>query len=125
MAQKVIHVGIGTFGKRWCREFLKTNVDDGTISVVALVDIDPAALAYGRAMLGVPEARCYTDPRRAFAEVAADFCTIVVPPITTRRSSTSRSSTASTSCARSRSPTRWRGRCGSRAKFPRPSARWA
>ena len=35
MAQRVIHVGIGTFGKRWCREFLKTNVDDGTIEVVA------------------------------------------------------------------------------------------
>ena len=33
--QRVIHVGIGTFGKRWCREFLRTNVDDCTIEVVA------------------------------------------------------------------------------------------
>jgi hypothetical protein len=38
MAQKVIHVGIGVFGKRWCSEFLKSNIDNGTIEVVALVD---------------------------------------------------------------------------------------
>jgi predicted dehydrogenase len=80
MAQKVIHVGIGTFGKRWCREFLKQNVDDGVIEVIALVDVDPQALAYGRSVLGLPEHVCYTDPRKAFAAVKADFCTVVVPP---------------------------------------------
>lgn len=80
MAQRVLHVGIGTFGRRWCREFLKTNVDDGTIEVVALVDVDPKALDYGRAVLGVPAEACYTDPAKAFAEVRADFCTVVVPP---------------------------------------------
>jgi predicted dehydrogenase len=79
-AQRVIHVGIGTFGKRWCREFLKTNVDDGTIEVVALVDVDPKALAYGRSVLNLPESACFTDPREAFGKVAADFCTVVVPP---------------------------------------------
>ena len=52
------------------REFLKTNVADGTIEVVALVDVDPQALAYGRDALGVPPERCYTDAERAFAEVA-------------------------------------------------------
>ena len=57
--QRVIHVGIGTFGKRWCREFLRTNVDDCTIEVVALVDIDPTALDYGRSVLGVPESACF------------------------------------------------------------------
>ena len=80
MPQRVIHVGIGVFGRRWCREFLKANADDGTIEVVALVDVDPEALAYGRAQLGVPEARCYTDARQAFAATEADFCTVVVPP---------------------------------------------
>ncbi len=80
MAQKVIHVGVGGFGKRWCREFLRTNIDDETIEVVALADIDPANLAYGRAALGLPAHACFTDPRRAFASVKADFCTIVVPP---------------------------------------------
>ena len=80
MAQRVIHVGIGVFGRRWCAEFLKTNVADGTIEVVALVDLDRDALAYGRAVLGIPEARCYTDAARAFAEVPADFCTVAVTP---------------------------------------------
>jgi len=80
MPQRVIHVGVGAFGKRWCSEFLKANVADGTIEVVALVDVDPKALAFGREHLGLPEARCYTDPQRAFAETKADFCTIVVPP---------------------------------------------
>ncbi|MBV9812986.1 MAG: Gfo/Idh/MocA family oxidoreductase, partial [Acetobacteraceae bacterium] len=79
-AQRVIHVGVGSFGKRWCREFLKQNIEDGTIEVVALVDVDEGALAYGRAVLGLAEHACYTDPRKAFAETRADFCTVVVPP---------------------------------------------
>ncbi len=80
MPQKVIHVGIGVFGKRWCQDFLKKNQDDGTIEVVAVVDVDPNALEFGRAALGLSESRCYTDPRKAFAENKADFCTVVVPP---------------------------------------------
>jgi predicted dehydrogenase len=80
VAQKVIHVGIGVFGKRWCSEFLKTNVGDGTIEVVALVDLDPKALETGRKSLGLPPERCYTDARKAFAENTADFCTVVVTP---------------------------------------------
>jgi predicted dehydrogenase len=80
MPQRVIHVGVGAFGRRWCREFLKLNVADGTIEVVALVDVDPAALTYGREVLGLEAQQCFTDPVRAFAEKEADFCTIVVPP---------------------------------------------
>ena len=80
MTKKVIHVGVGTFGRRWCTEFLAANVADGTIEVVALVDVNPQALAFGRAALKLPESACYTDPRKAFAEHKADFCTIVVPP---------------------------------------------
>lgn len=80
MTQRVIHVGVGVFGRRWCSEFLKTNIADGTIEVVALVDLDPDALDYGRQQLGLPLERCYTDARRAFSEVRADFCTVVVQP---------------------------------------------
>jgi len=80
MRQRVIHVGIGVFGRRWCREFLKLNVADGTIEVVALVDLDEAALAYGREALGLDARQCFTDPQRAFAATDADFCTIAVPP---------------------------------------------
>ena len=80
MAQRVIHIGIGVFGRRWCSEFLKTNVVDGTIEIAALVDADPAALEYGRKVLGVPAERCFTDADRAFGQVPADFCTVVVQP---------------------------------------------
>lgn len=80
MTKKVIHVGVGSFGRRWCTEFLAANIADRTIEVVALVDVDPKALAFGRNALGLPESACYTDPRKAFAENKADFCTIVVPP---------------------------------------------
>lgn len=80
MTQRVIHVGIGSFGKRWCREFLRANVDDATIEVVALVDIDPKALEYGARMLGVPAGACFTAANEAFDTVQADFCTVVVPP---------------------------------------------
>jgi predicted dehydrogenase len=80
MAKKVIHVGVGVFGKRWCSEFLRANIDDGTIEVVALVDVDPQALALGRQLLGLPADACHTDPAQAFARHKADFCTVVVPP---------------------------------------------
>jgi len=80
MTKKVIHVGVGTFGRRWCTEFLAANIADRTIEVVALVDVDPKALAFGRNALKLPESACYTDPRAAFAAHKADFCTIVVPP---------------------------------------------
>ncbi|MCL4760851.1 MAG: Gfo/Idh/MocA family oxidoreductase [Burkholderiales bacterium] len=80
MSQRVIHVGIGVFGRRWCSEFLKSNVADGTIEVVALVDLDRDALEAGRQSLGLPAERCYTDAARAFDEVAADFCTVAVTP---------------------------------------------
>ncbi|MFI5015553.1 MAG: Gfo/Idh/MocA family protein [Hyphomicrobiales bacterium] len=80
MSQRVIHVGIGAFGKRWCGEFLKRNVEDGTIEVVALVDVDPQGLAHGREALGLASSQCFTDARRAFAEIRSDFCTIAVPP---------------------------------------------
>ena len=80
MTRKVIHVGVGSFGRRWCTEFFAANVADGTIEVVALVDVDPRALEFGRNALGLPVSACYTDPAAAFAAHKADFCTIVVPP---------------------------------------------
>ena len=80
MTKRVIHVGIGTFGRRWCTEFLAGNVADRTIEVAALVDLDPQALKFGAAALNLPDSRCYTEIERAFAENQVDFCTIVVPP---------------------------------------------
>ena len=80
MTQRVIHVGVGSFGQRWCREWLAGNTVDGTIKVVAVVDIRPEAAALGGKLLGLPPERCFTDAATAFAAVPADFCTIAVPP---------------------------------------------
>lgn len=80
MSKRVIHVGVGSFGRRWCAEFLTRNVADKTIEVVAVADVDPQALELGRQTLGLSESRAYTDIEAAFRENEADFCTIVVPP---------------------------------------------
>ena len=112
MTKRVIHVGVGSFGRRWCREFLAGNIADGTIEVVARRRRRPEAL---RARRQRPAAsrrqRCYTDAARGLRR---DARPISAPSScrrsTTRRSSTWRSRTASTSCARSRSPTPWRRR---------------
>jgi predicted dehydrogenase len=80
MTKRVIHVGVGSFGQRWCAEFLAANIADRTIEVVAVADIDPQALKRGANILRMPDNRCYTDIAKAFGENEADFCTIVVPP---------------------------------------------
>jgi predicted dehydrogenase len=80
MTKRVLHVGVGSFGQRWCGEFLAANIADKTIEVVAVADINPQALRRGAELLRLPDARCYTDIAKAFDENEADFCTIVVPP---------------------------------------------
>jgi predicted dehydrogenase len=80
MAKKVVQVGVGSFGRRWCTEFLPANVADGTIEVVGIVDVDEEALEFGRKALGLPASACFTDAAAAFKVAQPDFCTIVVPP---------------------------------------------
>ncbi|MDX8516246.1 Gfo/Idh/MocA family protein [Mesorhizobium captivum] len=80
MTYKVLHVGAGGFGERWCDRFLPPNVADGTIEVVGLVDIDRMALEEGRRRLGLGTEQCFTSAQEAFRQVHADFCTIVIPP---------------------------------------------
>lgn len=80
MTYKVLHIGAGGFGERWCETFLPANVTDGTIEVVGLVDINPQALENGRKHLGLNTERCFTSAKEAFETVAADFCTVVIPP---------------------------------------------
>src|SRR5262245_15864536 len=77
---RVIQVGTGGWGQRWCQEFLPLNAKDGLIDVVAAVDVNPQALDNARQYLGLRADQCYTDIQRALAENPADFCTIVVPP---------------------------------------------
>lgn len=80
MRYRMIQVGTGGFGARWCQEFLPACVKKGLIEVAAAVDINPEALGCARDSLGLREDQCYTEPRKAFDEVRADFCTVVVPP---------------------------------------------
>lgn len=80
MTQRVIHVGCGGWGTAWCEHFLPTNVDDGTVDVVAAADENPEALRHAREHLDLPDDRCYTDAETAFAAHDADFVTLVVPP---------------------------------------------
>jgi len=80
MAHKMIQVGAGGFGTWWCQNFLPPNVQDGTIEVVAAVDVNPEALQNARKFLGLREDQCYNDIKQAFDKNKADFCTVVVPP---------------------------------------------
>ena len=80
MSLKLIQVGAGSWGEHWCRDFLPPNIAEGLIEVVGVVDIDPMALQKAASTLGLRYDQCYTDPKKAFAECDADFCTVVVPP---------------------------------------------
>ncbi|HEY0793898.1 MAG TPA: Gfo/Idh/MocA family oxidoreductase [Chthoniobacterales bacterium] len=80
MPLKMIHVGLGGWGERWCKVFLPPNVQGGLIDVRAVVDLDTKALEMARSVLGLRSDQCYTDVREAFEKNQADFCTIVVPP---------------------------------------------
>jgi predicted dehydrogenase len=80
MSERVIHVDVGVFGKRWCTELLKTNVADGTIEVVVVVDSDPKHLPTAERRSRSRHNAVYSDPATAFADTEADFCTVVVTP---------------------------------------------
>lgn len=80
MAYKVLQIGAGGFGEFWCKTYLPSNVEDGTIEVVGLVDIDAKALEKGRKSLGLTAGQCFTSTQEAFQAVKADLCTIVIPP---------------------------------------------
>jgi predicted dehydrogenase len=82
MTYDAIQVGTGGQGGRWCSTYLPPNVDDGLLSVVAAVDVDPDQLANARDHLGLDENRCYTDVEAAMAAHGdeADVCIVVVPP---------------------------------------------
>ena len=113
MALRMIQVGTGGMGATWCRDFLPPHVAAGLIEVVAAVDTNPEVLGTAREHLGLAEAQCYTDIRRAFDENPADFCTVVVPPYSHEAKSWIRPwRMTCTSFRRSRSRTRWWRRCG-------------
>lgn len=78
MTYRIIQVGTGGQGARWCSTYLPENVEGGLIDVVAAVDVDPDQ--HENATELVDEEQCYTDVSTAFEAVDADACTIVIPP---------------------------------------------
>ncbi len=80
MTYRVIQIGTGGQGERWCSTYLPPNVADGSIEVVAAVDVDPEQHENAQNHLQLDESQCYTDVETAFEAHEADLCTIVVPP---------------------------------------------
>jgi predicted dehydrogenase len=77
---RFIHVGTGGWGRYWSMEVIPHLLELGIAEPVAAVDVNPANLANAQAGYGIDAGRCYTDPAAAFAERAADFAIVVVPP---------------------------------------------
>jgi len=80
MTQRLIQVGTGGQGEAWVRRFLPPNAADGTVEVVAAVDMDEDALDNATDALDLREEDCYTDAAEAFESVEADAAALVVPP---------------------------------------------
>jgi predicted dehydrogenase len=76
----MIQVGTGGMGGGWCRYILPPEVEAGRIEVVAAVDVVPEMFVNAKEGLGLADDQCYTDIEKAFSEVKADFCSVVVPP---------------------------------------------
>ncbi|UVI32861.1 Gfo/Idh/MocA family protein [Paenibacillus spongiae] len=78
---RFIQIGTGGFGSYWCSAVLPYIVKElGIAEAVAAVDVNPEAHRSIIDSLGLPPDKCYTDVHRAFAENAADFAIVVVPP---------------------------------------------
>lgn len=76
--KRCVLVGVGGWGRSWVNRFLPALGD--RLDVVALVDVDSAALTAASARLGVPADRCFVDAAEAFARTEADFCVLCVRP---------------------------------------------
>lgn len=75
MATKIIHLGLGHWGRDWA-QFIVPTVP--TVETVAWVDSSPEAQSLAQAKLGLDAARCFPSLEAALAEVDADA---VVAPV--------------------------------------------
>ncbi len=76
--KRCLMIGAGGMAGAWIRSFYPRFNDRHEI--VALADINAEILHDTGDFLGLPGNRRYTDMATAFAEVDADYCTIVIPP---------------------------------------------
>ena len=76
--KRCLMIGAGGMARGWIDRFFPSFSRRSRI--VALVDIDEGALHQKADQLGLPPEARFTDFRKAFDEVEADYCTIVTPP---------------------------------------------
>jgi predicted dehydrogenase len=76
--KRCLMLGASGFAGSWIRQFLPNFA--GRLEVVALVDVNEAALAASGDFLGLAPRQRFADMATAFAQVDADFCLIVIPP---------------------------------------------
>lgn len=69
MALRMIHVGLGQWGRSWIRDIVSLNTD---IELVAYVDISPEILALAQKELGITAECCFTSLEQALASTEAD-----------------------------------------------------
>lgn len=76
--KRCIMIGAGGMASGWIRNFYPRF--DDRHEIVALVDNNPDVLDHSAEFLGLPVGKRFTDMEKAFDEVEADYCTIVIPP---------------------------------------------
>lgn len=75
---RFIQVGLGGFGKTWCKDIVPKVA--GLARPVAAVDVDPATFENPVKYYGLPREKCYTDLEKALDENEADFVALILPP---------------------------------------------
>lgn len=76
--KRCLMIGAGGMARGWIDRFFPSFSRRSRI--VALVDIDEGVLHQKADQIGLPPEARFTDFRKAFDEVEADYCTIVTPP---------------------------------------------
>ena len=79
--KRFIQVGLGGFGSYWVYTVMPRLVDELRLAEAAAVaDIKADTFPDAMKRYHLPKGKCYTDPKKAFAQNKADFAIIVVPP---------------------------------------------
>ena len=76
---RLIHLGLGGWGRDWERNVLAPAERAGVIERVAAVEVDRATLSTARETLDLPEERYFTSLAEAAASVSADAVLATVP----------------------------------------------
>src|SRR5690606_32890936 len=76
--KRALMVGAGGMAGAWIRGFLPRFRD--RLEIVGLVDVNEEVLNSSGDFLGLAPARRYREMERAFDEVDADCCIVVIPP---------------------------------------------